>query len=105
MKNRLYNLMCEADLESGCVYGDCDLKFIADYLIDSGLVITLPCKVGDTVYAIINKKIVCDEVDRIEINSSCCKVSTKKHSWLCNIEDVLTTSEEAEAKLAELKGE
>ena len=114
MKDRLYNLMCEADIESGCVYGDCDLKFIADHLIDSGLVIALPCKVGDTVWAIFPTWTPMEcEVVAIEILSSTVNIETKvvdsdadRIFWPADFgKTVFLTKEEAELKLAELKGE
>jgi len=72
-------------------------------LEEKGLLIELPCKVGDTVYAIVNKKIIEDVADRIEINHLCKKISTAKHSWLCNFDNVFLTKEEAEQALAERK--
>ena len=73
-------------------------------LEEKGLLIELPCKVGDTVYAIVNKKIIEDVADRIEINHLCKKISTAKHSWLCNFDNVFLTKEEAEQALAERQG-
>ena len=101
MKDRLYNLMCEADLESGCVYGDCDLKFIANHLIDSGLVIVLPCKVGDTVYAIEGNDICENKTTEIFFNTDGKYIFDKDVVG----KSVFLTKEEAEAKLKELQGE
>ncbi len=70
---------------------------------EQGRMIILPCKVGDTVHAVINGKIVSDVVDCIEINSSCCKVSTQQHSWLCNANNIFLTRETAEAALKEME--
>ena len=103
MKDRLYNLMREADIESGCVHGDCDLKFIADHLIDSGLVVVLPCKVGDTVWRI---QYTYDEpyvagteyLDIFDI-----EFEIQFLDWIG--EYVFLTKEEAEARLKELQGE
>ena len=72
-------------------------------LAEKGLLIELPCKVGDAVYAIVNKKIIEDVADRIEINHLCKKISTAKHSWLYNFDNVFLTKEEAEQALAERK--
>lgn len=74
-------------------------------LAEQGRLIELPCKIGDTVYAIINGKVICDIVDRIEVNKHCTKVSTENHSWLCNIESVFSSKDLAEKKLAERNGE
>lgn len=72
-------------------------------LEEQGLLVKLPCRVGDTVHAIINGAIVSDVVDRIEINESCQKVSTKKHSWLCDLSKIYHTAEAAEAALKEVE--
>ena len=72
-------------------------------LEEQGLLVKLPCRVGDTVHAIINGAIVSDVVDRIEINESCQKVSTKKHSWLCDLSKIYPTAEAAEAALKEVE--
>ena len=72
-------------------------------LEEQGLLVKLPCRVGDTVHAIINGAIVSDVVDRIEINESCQKVSTKKHSWLCDLSKIYPTAEAAEKALEDMK--
>lgn len=72
-------------------------------LEEQGLLVKLPCRVGDTVHAIINGAIVSDVVDRIEINESCQKVSTKKHSWLCDLSKIYHTAEAAEKALEDMK--
>lgn len=72
-------------------------------LEEEGLLVKLPCRVGDTVHAIINGVIVSDVVDRIEINESCQKVSTKKHSWLCDLSKIYPTAEAAEKALEDMK--
>lgn len=59
----------------------------------------IPFNIGEHIFAIVNKKIVEDEIDRIEINSSCTKISTVKHSWLCNIENVFLDRNMAEEEL------
>ena len=109
MKDRLYNLMCEADIESGCVYGDCDLEFIADHLIDSGLVIALPCKMADTVWVVRN---AFDDDGTIAYIAECELTDISFdgkdfwfEEWFKFGKEVFATKEEAEAKLAELKGE
>ena len=71
-------------------------------LEEQGLLVKLPCRVGDTVHTIINGAIVSDVVDRIEINESCQKVSTKKHSWLCNLSKIYPTAEDAEKAKKEM---
>ena len=91
-----------------CEISDADAwNKLAHYedLEEKGLLVELPCKVGDTVYAIVNKKIVEDVVDRIEINNLCKKISTVKHSWLCNFDNVFLTQSEAERALERQKNE
>lgn len=76
---------------------DCEAINIADYLLDNG-VIVLPCKVGDTVWAIaemdgyVYKQLVISEPQAVFI----------KDLWNNRY---FTTKEEAEAKLKELQGE
>lgn len=110
----------------GCITKDCDcgivedmVKKLADYegLEEQGRLIKLPCKVGDTVYAIgfnNNKPIIYEsvvlsvlitekeiafnvKVDEFEINSQLKQSMFDKTVFL--------TEPEAEAKLKELRGE
>ena len=109
----------------GCITKDCDcgivedmVKKLADYegLEEQGRLIKLPCKVGDTVYAIgfnNNKPIIYEsvvlsvlitekeiafnvKVDEFEINSQLKQSMFDKTVFL--------TKSEAEAKLKELRG-
>lgn len=109
----------------GCITKDCDcgivedmVKKLADYegLEEQGRLIKLPCKVGDTVYAIgfnNNKPIIYEsvvlsvlitekeiafnvKVDEFEINSQLKQSMFDKTVFL--------TEPEAEAKLKELRG-
>lgn len=82
--------------------GDLDALIHYKDLERQGRLLELPCKVGDTVYCIVNKKIICDIVDRIEINSLCSRISTINHSWLCDFDSVFITNEAAEKALAEI---
>jgi hypothetical protein len=50
MRNRLIKLMWQGDIDSGYEYDDYfDLEFVADYLIENGVLIP-PCKIGDTLW-------------------------------------------------------
>lgn len=91
MRERLIELMYEGDLKSGTVCDDYDLEFIADYLLDNG-VIVLPCKVGDTIYWI----------DESYLGKYTIRKTEFSYFWLEH--EFFLTKEEAEAKLAELKG-
>ena len=51
MRERLIDLMQEGDFKSGCAANEVDLGFIADYLLNNGVIVP-PCKVGDTVYVV-----------------------------------------------------
>lgn len=97
---------CRNCFDGNCIksveYDRCEYRHYED-LEEQGRLIELPCNIGDTVYCIVRKKIVCDVVDRIEINKSCKKISTKEHSWLCYFDKVFLTKAKAEKVLAEME--
>lgn len=83
------------------------------HLEEQGRLITLPCKVGDTIWAIFPTWTPMEcEVVVIEILSSTVNIETKvvdsdadRIFWPADFgKTVFITKEEAEAKLAELKG-
>jgi hypothetical protein len=112
MRDRLLRLMYEGDLESGCVYGDCDLEFIADYLLDNGVIVP-PCNVGDTVYLIDFEEEEWDEatVDEIVITGEGIEINSDYEIGTPSECDYIAYSEEeayvmlAMWRLAELEGE
>ena len=78
--------------------------------IEQGLLVELPCKVGDTVYSIPfdgNKKIFKHKVKDLRLlfisASKDCDYIENNFAWFG--ENIFLTKEEAEAKLRELKGE
>ena len=75
-----------------------DLKYIQD-LIDAeeeGLILRLPCKVGDTVYSVVK-----DGLQIFELEFSLDFYVRRKSDFG---KTVFLTKEEAEQKLAEMKG-
>jgi hypothetical protein len=81
------------------------LKYYED-LEEQGRLITLPCKVGDTVYHIAGRKIYESELYTIEIAEGCISAYDYDAIWLGTFGGIVfTTKEEAEAKLKELQGE
>lgn len=89
---------------------------LADYedAEEQGLLLRLPCKVGDTVYKpnpITKKEIVGIEIESIFITESGINISgrttIKKYSFCCKPDDfgktVFLTEVEAEAKLKEME--
>lgn len=112
MRNKLVNLMYKGHSESGCVYGDCNLEFIADYLLNNGVIVP-PCNVGDTVYLIDFEEEEWDEatVDEIVITDEGIEINSDYEIGTSSECDYIAYSE-AEArialemwKIAELKGE
>lgn len=74
--------------------------------MEQGLMIELPCKVGDTVYLVINRILECTKVWQVKYNEFGFFVSVTCF-YPCDFElgeFVFLTREEAEAKLLELKG-
>ena len=55
MRERLIQLLQEAEGQAAYYDGDDAYGVAADYLLDNG-VIVLPCKIGDTVYRVCKKK-------------------------------------------------
>jgi hypothetical protein len=76
-------------------------------LDEQGLLLRLPCKVGDTVYIIIAKSISKQRVKEIIIDGYGIKFKTKRRVFgLCDVfYTVFLTKEEAEAKLKEMEEE
>lgn len=101
MRDRLIELlkeatrMCEGHYCYECPYddeGDCQQQWSTDYLLDNDVIVP-PCKVGDTIYHITSDYRGRPEIRRTEFS----------YFWLDY--EIFLTKEEAEAKLAELKGE
>lgn len=84
------------------------LTKLADYedAEEQGLLLRLPCKVGDTVYIIIAKSISKQKVKEIIIDEYGIKFKTNRRMFgLCDVfHTVFLTKAEAEAKLAEMEG-
>ena len=120
MRNRLANLICEAEGKVNNEYPT--IEMVADYLIANGVIVP-PCKVGDTVYnieynIIIKKWYVVKKwyVDSINNTGECwnCKLKSNKNKYKYDFrfvrfddfgKTVFLTKEEAEAKLKELNHE
>lgn len=92
----------------------CEIKeFVDDVaelmeLEEQGLLLKLPCKVGDTIYLLDYEERKMDEatVDEIMIDSEGLFINTDYASYLhTKLEYVFLTKEEAEAKLKELENE
>ena len=76
-------------------------------LEEQGRLVKLPCKVGDTVYVIVAKKISVQKIQRATIDSEDrIEFCTKRRGFeLFDIgKTVFLTKSEAEAKLKELRG-
>ena len=84
------------------------LTKLADYedAEEQGLLLRLPCKVGDTLYIIIAKSISKQKVKEIIIDEYGIKFKTNRRMFgLCDVfHTVFLTKAEAEAKLAEMEG-
>ena len=132
MKDKLYNMIIEKEdelyWENVHMSDSKRIEAIANHLIDSGLVIVLPCKVGDTVWFIAsrydweNRKhiqyIHNGYVKAIKFSARPTKITVEcedlNDMGRCRGADyhasnvgktLFLTKEEAEAKLKELKGE
>lgn len=82
-----------------CGYISDALKKLADYedLEEQGRLIKLPCKVGDTVYHVVQGRIV--EVSNVDLFFLLLSVVENRFN-----NSVFLTKSEAEAKLEELRG-
>lgn len=77
-------------------------------LEEQGLLLRVPCKVGDTVYVIVGKNISVQKIQRTTIDSEMkIEFCTKKRGFaLFDIgKTVFLTKSEAEQKLKELRGD
>lgn len=90
----------------GCITKDCDcgivedmVKKLADYedLEEQGRLVKLPCKVGDTVYHVVQGRIV--EVSNVDLFFLLLSVAENRFN-----DSVFLTKTEAETKLKELRG-
>lgn len=106
-----YSTYCIGCITSGCNCGIVEdmVKKLADYenLEEQGRLIKLPCKVGDTVYVIVGKKISAQKIQRATIDSEMkIEFCTKRRGFaLFDVgKTVFLTKSEAEAKLKELRG-
>ena len=83
-----------------CWYISDALKKIADYedLEEQGRLAKLPCKVGDTVYHVVQGRIV--EVSNVDLFFLLLSVAENRFN-----NSVFLTKSEAEAKLKELRGQ
>lgn len=95
-----------------------DLKHIQD-LIDAeeqGLLVKLPCKVGDALYDIYEFVHKCSSPEMYVLDASKIEISKDEKGWLYTIDscdfrekdfgiEIFASKEEAEAKLRELQSE
>ena len=93
--------------DENCIFISDVCEQLAEYeeLEEQGLLLRLPCKVGDTVYIIIAKSISKQRVKEIIIDGYGIKFKTKRRVFgLCDVfYTVFLTKEEAEAKLKEME--
>ena len=86
-------------------------KKLADYedLEEQGLLVRLPCKVGDSVFIIVGKDISKQGIRKIEISDNGIIFKTNRQKRIFNVSEfgktVFLTHEEAEKKLEEMKNE
>lgn len=80
MRDRLIELISQVQYMGGL---ECKL---ADYLLKNGVIVP-PCKVGQTVYAILSKKVQEYIVHAIECTENV--ITVKCHSWLAEREGLL----------------
>lgn len=99
-----------------CLDDKCSLmldacKKLAEYeqLEEQGLLVRLPCKVGDSVFIIVGKDISKQKIRKVEISDNGIIFKTNKQKRTFSIagfgESVFLTREEAEKKLEEMKNE
>lgn len=85
------------------------IEKLADYedLEEQGLLVRLPCKVGDSVFIIVRKDISKQKIRKIEISDCGIIFKTNRQKRTFSIagfgESVFLTREEAEKKLEEIK--
>lgn len=76
-------------------------------LEEQGLLVRLPCKVGDSVFIIVGKDISRQGIRKIEISDNSIIFKTNRQKRIFNIAEfgktVFPTREEAEKKLEEMK--
>ena len=99
-------------------YKECseNYKQIAEYLEElksykeaeeQGLLVRLPCKVGDSVFIIVGKDISKQGIRKIEISDNGIIFKTNRQKRIFNVSEfgktVFLTREEAEKKLEELR--
>jgi hypothetical protein len=105
MKDKLYNMIVEKEdalyRENPYMYHSERIEAVANHLIDSGLVIVLPCKVGTMLYAVGCGTDKVQKVFSFTVNSIEEALDYKIHIG----KSFYFTKEEAEAKLAEVKGD
>jgi hypothetical protein len=129
MRDELVELIYEARKEWDVYFNDCLLKgkpraktlneFIADYLIENGVVVP-PCKVGDKTFLLLEKlngdyDIVESKCVRITDNGygkycsmsiDCKEIGNTLECGICDFGKwVFLTKEDAEQKLKEMRGE
>lgn len=78
-------------------------------LEEQGLLVRLPCKVGDSVFIIVGKDISKQKIRKVEISDNGIIFKTNKQKRTFSIagfgESVFLTREEAEKKLEEMKND
>ena len=85
------------------------IKKLSDYedLEEQGLLVRLPCKVGDSVFIIVGKDISKQGIRKIEISDDVIIFKTNRQKRIFNVSEfgktVFLTREEAEKKLEETK--
>ena len=85
------------------------LKKLCDYedLEEQGLLVRLPCKVGDSAFIIVGKDISKQGIRKIEISDNGIIFKTNRQKRIFNVSEfgktVFLTREEAEKKLEEMK--
>ena len=97
------------DIECNC--SKCELEKaiekLADYedLEEQGLLVRLPCKVGDTVFIIVGKDISRQGIRKIEISDNSIIFKTNRQKRIFNVAEfgktVFLAREDAEKKLEE----
>ena len=85
------------------------LEKLADYedLEEQGLLVRLPCKVGDSVFIIVGKDVSKQKIIKVEISDNGIIFKTNRQKRIFSIaglgENVFLTLEEAEKKLEEMQ--
>lgn len=92
-------------------FADKILTKLADYedLEEQGLLVRLPCKVGNSVFIIVGKDISRQGIRKIEISDNSIIFKTNRQKRIFNVAEfgktVFLTREEAEKMLEEMKNE